>query len=507
MKKINPRNVVLLFFLIVLAPFFMTYVFACFYISKNDREYFINMMSNIMENNAQNAIENPVHEARGLSRSIAMNIDEIDLHEYLNGGNARLNTIIPSVIYTAPFLRSITVSDGNGHHRTYPDLKFKDLAFYSELQNQQSNEKDSVYYSRPYDVVTLGINGAGEKTERMITISMNLFDSKSILFGAISFNFDLNAISAMLGNKITHYNETFILTSNSGDVILSNKKTDALIEKLLQIWERRTLSRTGYFYDNKNKYYVFYRKYANQNWTAFAIISEYNYVKATHAPKKILAIIIILCTIFYIVMTLFVKYYIDGIISTLYTEVNGAEARKEKLTFYSVYENIRKNNSKLELAIYYSETDALTAIFNRRKFDDDIKNLVSLERKFCVALIDIDNFKKINDKFGHSSGDDVLKIVCKMGMQVMGDTVRIYRFGGEELSALYHGNSVDEFYQLIERWRQRVSCRIWRERGLQVTYSAGLAQWESNDSVTQVINKADVLLYKAKNLGKNCTQR
>lgn len=97
-------------------------------------------------------------------------------------------------------------------------------------------------------------------------------------------------------------------------------------------------------------------------------------------------------------------------------------------------------------------------------------------QSFYLAIIDIDDFKKINDTYGHDAGDNVLRTVSKIGSQVMGNEHNIYRFGGEELCVIYSGEDYDFFYQLIDTWLKMVSMRVWREPDLRVTFSAGIAK-------------------------------
>lgn len=118
-------------------------------------------------------------------------------------------------------------------------------------------------------------------------------------------------------------------------------------------------------------------------------------------------------------------------------------------------------------------------------------------------MIDIDDFKKINDTYGHDAGDNVLQTVSKIGNQVIGAEHNIYRFGGEELCVIYVGEDYDYFYNLIDTWLKMVSMREWREAKLHVTFSAGIAKSINADSVDAILKQADERLYQAKENGKN----
>jgi diguanylate cyclase (GGDEF)-like protein len=122
---------------------------------------------------------------------------------------------------------------------------------------------------------------------------------------------------------------------------------------------------------------------------------------------------------------------------------------------------------------------------------------------FAMALIDIDNFKSINDTWGHLSGDIVLRNVAREGIKIMQPHgVSVYRYGGEEFAVLFPAQQSEAARSLLESWRLRVAERAWREEGLSVTFSAGLGEWHQEPQ-EQFIGSVDEALYKAKQLGKN----
>ena len=122
---------------------------------------------------------------------------------------------------------------------------------------------------------------------------------------------------------------------------------------------------------------------------------------------------------------------------------------------------------------------------------------------FALALVDIDNFKSINDTWGHLNGDIVLRNVAREGIQIMQPVaVSVYRYGGEEFAVLFSGEQLNNAHTLLERWRIEVAKRSWREEGLHVTFSAGLGEWNL-ETLEQLIIRVDEALYKAKQEGKN----
>ena len=119
------------------------------------------------------------------------------------------------------------------------------------------------------------------------------------------------------------------------------------------------------------------------------------------------------------------------------------------------------------------------------------------------TLVDIDNFKSINDTWGHLNGDIVLRNVAREGLQVLQPLeISLYRYGGEEFAVVFPAEHIDNARTLLETWRVNVERRTWREDGLTVTFSAGLGEWNM-EPLDKLVVSVDEALYKAKQQGKN----
>lgn len=122
---------------------------------------------------------------------------------------------------------------------------------------------------------------------------------------------------------------------------------------------------------------------------------------------------------------------------------------------------------------------------------------------FALALVDIDNFKSINDTWGHLNGDIVLRNVAREGIQILQPQgISLYRYGGEEFAVIFPHAHIDNAQALLEQWRVKVENRTWREKELSVTFSAGLGEWNM-EPLNQLVGRVDEALYKAKQQGKN----
>ncbi len=127
---------------------------------------------------------------------------------------------------------------------------------------------------------------------------------------------------------------------------------------------------------------------------------------------------------------------------------------------------------------------------------------------FCIALLDIDHFKAVNDRFGHLTGDAVLKEFCTVTAAAIRGTDRFARYGGEEFILLLAPSTATDVARIAtERVRQAVEVHDWERivAGLRVTMSAGVAQHSGEERTEQLIRRADEALYAAKATGRNRT--
>lgn len=157
-------------------------------------------------------------------------------------------------------------------------------------------------------------------------------------------------------------------------------------------------------------------------------------------------------------------------------------------------------------------TDPLTGIFNRRHFFNMAEREIQRSRRYgqplSIILFDVDNFKEINDTFGHSTGDQVLKALALRCQKHLRDTDMLARFGGEEFVVLLPETDVDSACRTAERLRRLVEeMRVVTRKGVaQVTISLGVASAEKGSacSVDKLLEGADQALYSSKNGGRNC---
>lgn len=146
-------------------------------------------------------------------------------------------------------------------------------------------------------------------------------------------------------------------------------------------------------------------------------------------------------------------------------------------------------------------TDTLTKIYNRRKINEKLgEEFLQAKRyglKFAVILMDVDWFKTINDNYGHQVGDYVLYDIAQIMKNCLRDTDNIGRWGGEEFLAVLPNTNAEEGYLLAERMRNMIGDYRF-EKNKHLTCSFGVTEYEDQDSVEELVKRADDALYLAK---------
>lgn len=175
-----------------------------------------------------------------------------------------------------------------------------------------------------------------------------------------------------------------------------------------------------------------------------------------------------------------------------------------------ILKQIKINEQLKELSV----TDYLTGLRNRRSAHESLQKLFdtfssqksnhNLKDHFTIAMIDIDNFKKINDAFGHEVGDIILRGFTRIATEMLRPCGTIYRWGGEEFLLILNRCDKQAAYKVCDRIRRKVSRHTFDDVK-NITISAGLAYLTPEiNSAEEMLKFADQNLYKAKKSGKNC---
>jgi diguanylate cyclase len=172
-------------------------------------------------------------------------------------------------------------------------------------------------------------------------------------------------------------------------------------------------------------------------------------------------------------------------------------------------DRIKELETALESASAKVKEDQLTGAYNRRglaeQFQREIGRTERTHSPLCVALIDVDNFKQLNDHYGHLAGDDALVYLVEVIRNNIRPADAVARFGGEEFVLLMPDTDMDEALETIRRLQRELTKTFFLANNdrLVITFSAGVAQWHLGERDIDVIERADQAMYQAKLAGKN----
>ncbi len=165
---------------------------------------------------------------------------------------------------------------------------------------------------------------------------------------------------------------------------------------------------------------------------------------------------------------------------------------------------------ELERVSALVKTDPLTDTLNRRGFEEAYGVEIaradrSGQSALTVALLDVDNFKQLNDRLGHEAGDQALKHLAAVLKDTLRPTDAVGRYGGEEFALLLPGVSPDQAAQVMVRVQRELTKRIFLHENQKVliTFSAGVALVDLNQGLSEALKRCDAAMYEAKRSGKN----
>jgi len=157
-----------------------------------------------------------------------------------------------------------------------------------------------------------------------------------------------------------------------------------------------------------------------------------------------------------------------------------------------------------------SITDDLTQLYNSRyfytKLQEEISRSVRYKHPLSLLLIDIDDFKKLNDNYGHLEGDKVLGMAGKAMQSCIRRTDSVYRYGGEEFTVILPETGHEGALNVAERIRKRVETQEFfssTNEALHITVSIGACRFEPGEELEAFVKRVDIAMYAAKQMGKN----
>ena len=353
----------------------------------------------------------------------------------------------------------------------------------------------------PYEVFLNGIrilHDVFSKTIQEKTGDINLVLLNDALFRIISEAMAKGYLDVFIRNEITDVEKILVMTRNAtfGDERKLLVKHYSWVLSLLTAVDRKDFSALGnllqeqsmdsdtlYAYIEKHLEDIDYRiRLEEIERVRFRILANTEsifFYLQREAYSEALALIIHILEIYKLTLVL------DNVISNII---------------------VKKAESEITVSKKLSELDPLTNVMNRRKFEDLLEKLLLRAQRTVIPMtlmvLDIDNFKGVNDKYGHQAGDRVLVEISYLISSLIRKSDYLVRYGGEEFVIISADSALDGMTQLAEKIRREVESHDFNGIG-PITVSMGLAEVMEDDDPQTFFQRADNQLYKAKAMGKN----
>lgn len=354
---------------------------------------------------------------------------------------------------------------------------------------------------------------AVEKTP-VVTLSHAVLNQQGEFLGVIGIDLNLQVFSARIGRILESSDKViYMLFDRERQMIIAHSDPLENGKTLTKPWLAEIKGRNGTLMDNDGDLISFHALHKNPSWLVITIFPFKSSILIGEILPNIFITLVLSLSIFTLVAIIF-RQRLEHTISTLVQVVRqlritppGQQIIIPKLAGIEELEDeIVLISDKMQAETEKSLRDALTGLYNRRHLEEALATLHKENSQYILAIIDIDNFKKINDTYGHPIGDAVLKRTAQLGSQLLEEQATLCRFGGEELVAIFEETDIANAQKLMEQWRISMGQQDWREKGLSVSFSGGIAE-SLNDAPDSVMARADAALYQAKQAGKNRLQR
>ncbi len=197
---------------------------------------------------------------------------------------------------------------------------------------------------------------------------------------------------------------------------------------------------------------------------------------------------------------------VQGLVQQTQSRLHEEHGRATALT-----QRVQDLESELQRLSNEVQTDQLTRVANRRglatAFANEQAKLAREAAPLSLALLDIDNFKKLNDSMGHAAGDEALRGLAARAQSILRPGDLVARYGGEEFVLLLPNTPIDEAALVLGRLQRALSASLFQHQGTDVfvTFSAGCTLYRVGEALEQALDRADEALYEAKRNGKNRT--
>ncbi|OES45871.1 hypothetical protein BA724_02430 [Domibacillus iocasae] len=359
-------------------------------------------------------------------------------------------------------------------------------------------------------------------SERLILlISSPVFDKEGVYKGFVGGTIYLeedNVLSTMLNEHFYGDGSYVYVVDSHGHIIFhpNKKRVNELVSENTII-QKVVAGNKGYEQAENSlgeKYFTGYSYEARSGW---GIVSQ-TPVSVLKEPLNKLIVSMIMQGLPFLLFILLIAFGVSFIISkplhqlAKFSEDAIADNKTAPLDrpiirsrVYEVRQLAHHIHNHFEQLNSENRIDGLTGIANRKTFEQVMQGWIESQLPFCLILLDIDHFKKVNDTFGHVKGDEVLVFTASIMQNFSRVEDVCFRFGGEEFGILVKTGNIETAANLAERLRSEIETSK-SPTGEAITISLGIAVYpEDAGQSTEVIEKADFALYQSKAYGRNKT--
>ncbi|MRS92418.1 diguanylate cyclase [Enterobacteriaceae bacterium RIT714] len=500
-RKLSFTTPILVSFAGILVSFILIAVF----ITLSQREEFIDdyhtINRNFTHNLAVNYTGSILRENDHILGSAATFFSRNDrLNNALNVDREKGMQVLMQLQNLMPMVSSISLADLAGHYLRAPEVLETDSSKTFDARTRpwfvgQAESSTLSRYTSPYIDYFLH--------HPTVTLFKPVISPEGKLKGTLAFHLDLTYMGYTLRQMVAPVQGEFFVVERNGKVVLHPDTGELFKQHVSTALMDQMTSGEGHLYDQKTGFWYYYYALTNPEWFVVYRVADSTLTDITRHETSIIAWGFSLAAIIIILFGLYLRHASRTVLMNIINAIKTGEVNRAPRLEAMLSKAIQSNKERERDFVRQATIDALTGCKNRRAFDSDIAALMNHQQPFILALIDIDNFKSINDTWGHLSGDIVLRNVAREGIQIMQPhDISVYRYGGEEFAVIFPTDNLELSHSLLEAWRAAVASRAWREEGLNVTFSAGMGEWRF-EPLEQLIGSVDEALYKAKEQGKN----
>lgn len=362
-------------------------------------------------------------------------------------------------------------------------------------------------YTNPYEITWTQPYREAVTEELVITASRVYRGDEGEIIGVGSVDLTLENLSHKL-NKVNvgENSEIFILDKN-GKIIAHPQYSRVWSDFDNELFNSKIANQSSGSFSLKEDVYYAFKTIDKTKWKVVAKIPDKTLEEITKPMKSE----IIYLVIFAVILFLVIQYIITNNIFFHFNNISYSLANlkrgnynldlkdKKSKEVEELYNNFSEVINKINTLNQETIIDPLTNLYNRRYLSREIKDLQEKGTNYSILMLDIDDFKLANDKYGHRFGDFVLKKLGYIIYSNVRNEDTAIRYGGEEFLVIFIGEDKEIIQKLSENIRRDIENTKW-PKDISITVSGGLAFYDNKDDL---IEFADELLYKSKTEGKN----